>query len=719
MADLLVSDNLPKLLQINEFVLDTMQQELRRGETSIPLEPRVFDVLCYLIAHHQRYVSLQELHEQVWVGRIVSDTAVRRTISKLRSILNDTERDQPLFIRSGMKRGYQWLVPPVVIEESKRIDASGAPQPSIDTTTLNTHATGEVTSTQKANMWFFLRIATTALIAIVIAVALWLQQDRATSSGLSETLSYETLLDYPGFKTSLAVSSEGDMLAFTGVLENASGLYLMHVRTGAIQRVNTPVRAVHFAEFSLDDSYLLYSYTDEQDSHLYLHFLDNLDDPPTRIDTSEFTVVVHPLILSHEEIIVSARQTASASLTYFRYSIREERWTPFNFNPFPNMSDVSARISPDRTLLAMLRQTARSSDSTIHVYDLATRDILREIRVDGTFHFLEWLNNDEIVLSNYSGQHALRRVDVLSSAQNLIAADDRFRKVRRSASGEFFGIVAPTPQPTQFYQSRLPWRVPAERLFNLPEAAAQLSFSAEADTYYLIERQPEKYTLFKFNAGTGSQKPIFESILPMQVVQHHPTQPILLLLHHGRFTVFNTDTGQMEQLNTVQQRIDPHQAFLADTAVYFSEQKDGRWYAYRYDLNSQQQNLQLEGFRYLAPWQSQYVGMDQAGQYWLLSTEFERIHKLPIQLETDVDVIFFRSFIDGDTLVVFNTELDYGRTVTVVELDTNEVTTINLTNPSFDSLSQLSVHRGRVIYGFARPSSSPIIRFDNLGSSPK
>lgn len=97
------------LVNIGDFDVDVKEKRIYNSEGELPVEPKVIDVLCYLIQHSSRYVSLQELHTEVWAGRVVTDTAVRRTISKLRTLLGDTEPESPRYIRSQMKRGYQFI----------------------------------------------------------------------------------------------------------------------------------------------------------------------------------------------------------------------------------------------------------------------------------------------------------------------------------------------------------------------------------------------------------------------------------------------------------------------------------------------------------------------------------------------------------------------------------------------------------------------------------
>jgi DNA-binding winged helix-turn-helix (wHTH) protein len=45
---------------------------------SVPIKPQVFDVLLYLLEHRDRVVGKNELFDNVWDGRIVSDQLWRR-----------------------------------------------------------------------------------------------------------------------------------------------------------------------------------------------------------------------------------------------------------------------------------------------------------------------------------------------------------------------------------------------------------------------------------------------------------------------------------------------------------------------------------------------------------------------------------------------------------------------------------------------------------------
>jgi pimeloyl-ACP methyl ester carboxylesterase/DNA-binding winged helix-turn-helix (wHTH) protein len=93
--------------------LDTTRFELRRAGTVVPMEPQAFDVLAYLVSHRERLVAKEELMDEVWGGRFVTEAAVTSRIKQARRALGDDGRSQ-LFIRTVHGRGYRFVATVVV-----------------------------------------------------------------------------------------------------------------------------------------------------------------------------------------------------------------------------------------------------------------------------------------------------------------------------------------------------------------------------------------------------------------------------------------------------------------------------------------------------------------------------------------------------------------------------------------------------------------------------
>ncbi|MEO1057985.1 MAG: winged helix-turn-helix domain-containing protein, partial [Actinomycetota bacterium] len=96
------------VLRFDDFEIDRAARTLRSGGHPVDLQPQVFDVLLYLVAHHDRLVSREELLDEVWGDQFVGMSALTTRIKQARQALGDDGRTQR-YIRNERGRGYQFL----------------------------------------------------------------------------------------------------------------------------------------------------------------------------------------------------------------------------------------------------------------------------------------------------------------------------------------------------------------------------------------------------------------------------------------------------------------------------------------------------------------------------------------------------------------------------------------------------------------------------------
>jgi adenylate cyclase len=96
------------LYLFEDYALDTERRELRRGPALVAIEPKVFDLLAYVIENRQRVVSRDDLIAQVWAGRIVSESALARCINGARSAIGDNGEAQRL-IKTFQRKGLRFV----------------------------------------------------------------------------------------------------------------------------------------------------------------------------------------------------------------------------------------------------------------------------------------------------------------------------------------------------------------------------------------------------------------------------------------------------------------------------------------------------------------------------------------------------------------------------------------------------------------------------------
>jgi len=96
------------VLGFGDHRLDIKRRELRRGTELIDLEPKVFDLLAFLVQHRDRVVSKDDLLQEVWGGRIVSESALTTRINAVRRVLGDDGTAQRL-VRTFTRKGIRFV----------------------------------------------------------------------------------------------------------------------------------------------------------------------------------------------------------------------------------------------------------------------------------------------------------------------------------------------------------------------------------------------------------------------------------------------------------------------------------------------------------------------------------------------------------------------------------------------------------------------------------
>jgi class 3 adenylate cyclase len=105
------------------YILDTDRRELLGSQGAIPLRPKVFGLLAYLIANRDRVVSKQEVFDRLWSGVEVGDATLNTCIKAARQAVGDSGQRQAV-IRTWHGVGYRFVAP---VDECPGVSASGGP----------------------------------------------------------------------------------------------------------------------------------------------------------------------------------------------------------------------------------------------------------------------------------------------------------------------------------------------------------------------------------------------------------------------------------------------------------------------------------------------------------------------------------------------------------------------------------------------------------------
>lgn len=105
-----------------DIELDEALYQLRRGGAVVKLEPKVFDVLAYLVRNRERVVSKDELLGALWPGEHVSDSVLPRCVTAARKAVGDSATAQRI-IATVHGRGYRFVASVAAPEASPGVAA--------------------------------------------------------------------------------------------------------------------------------------------------------------------------------------------------------------------------------------------------------------------------------------------------------------------------------------------------------------------------------------------------------------------------------------------------------------------------------------------------------------------------------------------------------------------------------------------------------------------
>jgi DNA-binding winged helix-turn-helix (wHTH) protein len=88
--------------------LDPVQREIRVGGELRDAEPKVFDLIEYLLRNRERVVSKDELQDKLWPGVVVTEASLSRAIMKARKVLDD-HAQEPEIIKTVPRKGFRFV----------------------------------------------------------------------------------------------------------------------------------------------------------------------------------------------------------------------------------------------------------------------------------------------------------------------------------------------------------------------------------------------------------------------------------------------------------------------------------------------------------------------------------------------------------------------------------------------------------------------------------
>ena len=169
------------------FRLDTANHLLWRNGDRVPLAPKAFDLLAYLVEHAGQLVTPDAILEALWSETYVNPEVLRKYILEIRKTLGDRPNN-PEFIETVPKRGYRFVAP--VLEERAAEPPVPATPPAIEEPATEendgpaTAPSEEKSSSGRHRLW---RFAVLPIMVVLAAAAIAGQYFRVARNRVDAT----------------------------------------------------------------------------------------------------------------------------------------------------------------------------------------------------------------------------------------------------------------------------------------------------------------------------------------------------------------------------------------------------------------------------------------------------------------------------------------------------------------------------------------------------
>lgn len=609
---------LQQRVQLGEFILCPVNQHLEIGAERIPLEPKVYQVLCYLISQQQRFVSLEELHQQVWAGRVVSDTAVRRSISKLRAAFLD-QQEPARYIQSAAKRGYRWLVPAepvataVIAEPAATLTAGAEPHDQPQPATSNAVKPEQSTS-QRINitrtghrhkvwrLWRWLLL----LLPLPLLWQYWQQQP---------FWHWQTALAVvEGEKLSMDLNPDQSQLIFTSNAANHIGqeIYHYHRRSGVLQQLTSGDNHIMHAAFAKDGKSLFYHNYKNNHYELFQQDINASGQltGPARVLLSGYDVMldIQPQPDQQSLLLNLGSKNGKAEQSQIqRLDLRSGALTAVTSSMIAGVHDTAFAVSADQQRLVFQR-IIPGQQAMLMVQDLTKGTVLQQLSYPSRIFDLHWLSEqrvlilDEEAFAIFDLATQKRQPVETNTLPDQVSGKGLSRTLLPLAEQQWLAFRHSGDLSKMLFQQGNIGALTERTLIHTPAFSKNIYFAQQPKQLFL-HLQQDDVQQFLLQQPDGQQQLLFEvKGQQLQFQQQHPDGSNLLLLLDGKPQLFDLSTHQLKPLDLAGNQWQSGYFMPDGHSLLLTSKTHGQYQTWLYQLQTAQSRLLLQGYSQVIPY---------------------------------------------------------------------------------------------------------------------
>jgi Tol biopolymer transport system component/DNA-binding winged helix-turn-helix (wHTH) protein len=220
--------------QFDDVRVDLQTFKVWRKGALLPIEPKAFEALVFLIDHRGRLVEKNEMLDAIWKDAFVTPNALTRVIARLRRALGDDAKDAK-YIETVKTRGYRFIADVQVESESTPIDERAESEGPASINGRNVQiVTGRSTTPAMGRSLATRPLAFICAGSLLLLASILLWKFRDWFVGVEQTAVLRTtqITTTPGLDLFPAFSPDGGVIAYSSLRNGKFEIFARQLAPG-------------------------------------------------------------------------------------------------------------------------------------------------------------------------------------------------------------------------------------------------------------------------------------------------------------------------------------------------------------------------------------------------------------------------------------------------------------------------------------------------------
>jgi len=384
-------------LVVGNWVIDPSDNQITHTETNqvVKLEPRAMAVLAYFMQKPGVVISRDELIEQIWDGRIVSDHAIYRVINQIRKALD--VHDMTAYLITLSKKGYK-LIQPVtnLVEDTEKIYKDEHLHSTQLSSSVN-EVTKALPEFAKYGIFFGIILLSIFVLWKTILEAKWSYYSSTTYANFVPVITDDGVNDYPHF------SADGKFIVFTrkSHKHGRNVVYAKRVDDNNLIRISDELtNIIHPVSSSNLEVVVAQEKINDQCNVIVLNKNEeNTYSKSVLFGCNENLDIDYDINFDGTYLYHSFKDDVYNTSRIFSYEVATGKRELISENIGNNNDgDTQVSLSPSEQKIAYLRDFRVKNSTSIVVYDFKTKKEKVVRTFDANIVALDWDNTDEFLI---------------------------------------------------------------------------------------------------------------------------------------------------------------------------------------------------------------------------------------------------------------------------------------------------------------------------------